>query len=70
MFEIFDGVQWSYPAYVTVAVVADNDNAPVVDLSPLGQVGLTDSPSGCKGSVCGWGEYMEFTLNRCTCAFI
>lgn len=54
MFEIFDGVQWSLPAYVTVDVVADNDNAPVVDLDPLGQVGQTDSSRGCKESLGCW----------------
>ena len=34
MFEIYDGIMWSAPAYVTVSIVPINDNAPVVALDP------------------------------------
>ena len=37
MFEIYDGIMWSAPAYVTVSIVPINDNAPVVALDPAGK---------------------------------
>ena len=37
MFQIYDGVDWSYPAYVTVTIEPVNDNAPAVDLVPANQ---------------------------------
>lgn len=37
MFEIYDGIMWSAPAYVTVSIVPINDNPPVVSLDPAGE---------------------------------
>lgn len=37
-FRVFDGYEWSYPAYVNVTIIPLNDNAPVVELTPLNQV--------------------------------
>ena len=35
--EIYDGIKWSAPAYVTVSIAPINDNAPVVALDPAGE---------------------------------
>ena len=37
MFEIYDGIMWSGPAYVTVSIMPINDNPPVVSLDPAGE---------------------------------
>jgi len=51
MFRIFDGIQWSEPAYVTITIEAINDHAPIVELTPRNEsfveqsdgVGLLDN---------------------------
>ena len=37
MFEIYDGVMWSAPAYVTVSIEPVNDNPPEIALVPAGE---------------------------------
>lgn len=38
MFEIYDGEQWSDPAYATVTIEPINDHPPEIDLTPQGAV--------------------------------
>ena len=38
MFEIYDGEQWSDPAYATVTIEPINDHPPEIDLAPQGEV--------------------------------
>ena len=37
MFRIFDGMFWSYPAYVSVTIEPTNDNPPMLTLDPQGK---------------------------------
>lgn len=46
MFRIFDGLFWSYPAYVTVTIQPINDNSPELTLVPLGMPYVEETPEG------------------------